>query len=98
LLGDVGEGRFGESCDFPFIVLRCDDAAMAAADGSRFEPSLYVRLSWIEGGIWVGELFLGVVPPWTLLENVRDMIDPERSRMVIPEGCPLSVCPESEES
>ena len=76
----------GESCDLPFIVLRCDEET-AAIEGSKAPWSLYGRFSWIEGGMWVGELFFGVVPPLcNRLEKVREMPDTDRSSSVMPEG------------
>ena len=61
-------------CDPPLMEgIRCDAAAAAAAEGSRFEASAIGFPSGIDGGMWVGELFFGVEPRNSLLvENLRD--------------------------
>jgi hypothetical protein len=51
------------------------DAAIAAAEGSKLEPSFMARPSGIDCGICVGELFLGVMPPAnSFLEKVRERL------------------------
>jgi hypothetical protein len=77
--GEVGDGcgtEFGDICCPPVIeAVRCEDAAIAAAEGSRDELSTSVRPSWI-----VGEGFFGVEPRNSfLVENFRDRPLPDRS-------------------
>lgn len=56
--------------------VRWEEAAMAAAEGSRFALSFSVLPSGIDCGMWVGELFLGVEPRKSFLENVRERLLP----------------------
>lgn len=79
VLGEVGDGIFGwlgdvAGCEPPLSeAVRCEEAATAAAEGSRFEASAMGFPSGIDWGICVGELFFGVEPRNSLLvENLRD--------------------------
>ena len=80
-MGDVGEGigtLFGEwfGNDPPCIDdARVFDAAVAAAEGSSELVSARVLPSCIVFGRCVGELFLGVEPRKSFLENVRERLD-----------------------
>lgn len=57
--------------------VRCDDAATAAAEGSRFVLSAMLRFSGIDCGMWVGELLLGALPSHRrLVENFLDKLLP----------------------
>lgn len=83
--GDVGDGIPGDAWEPLFIdAVRCEDAAMAAAEGSSVLPSLYARPSWLEcGGMCVGDVFLGVDPPaYVRLDTEREMPEPPLSRTV----------------
>ncbi len=58
--------------------VKWDDAATAAADGSRLEFSAMLRFSGIDCGRWVGELLLGPFPSHSrFVENLRDKLLPE---------------------
>ena len=73
-MGDGTLIRLGEvlGCDPPDIdAVRWEEAAIAAAEGSRELGSLRDFPSWIVLGTCVGELFLGVEPRKSFLENVR---------------------------
>ena len=94
VLGEVGEGilaEFGDAdgCDElpPFIpAVRCCEAAMAAAEGSRVEVSAMDRPSTIDWGMWVGELDFGVPPRNSrLVENLRERMLP------FPTSCGIAV-------
>lgn len=84
MLGDVGEGmltRLGEVAlggASPFIeAVRWDEAATAAAEGSRLELSEIALPSGIDCGMWVGELLFGVEPRNNrLVENFLDKLLP----------------------
>lgn len=55
------------------VAVRWEEAATAAADGSRFDESARNLPSGIDWGMWVGELFFGVEPMKSrLVENLRD--------------------------
>ena len=71
-LGDV------DGCGPPLMdAVRCDDAATAAADGSRLELSPMLRFSGMDCWACVGELLLGVLPSHSLfVENLRDKLLP----------------------
>jgi len=70
--GEVGDGTawLGERASLSRIeAVRCEDAAMAAADGSRLALSVGARLSWII----VGDGFFGpLLRKRRLVENLRD--------------------------
>lgn len=79
VLGDVGEGMFGWLGDVvcwepPLMeAVRWEEAATAAAEGSRLEPSAIGFPSGMDWDRWVGELFFGIAPRKSLLvENLRD--------------------------
>lgn len=79
VLGDVGDGMFGWLGDVvgwepPLMeAVRWEEAATAAAEGSRFEPSAMGFPSGMDWDMWVGELFFGIEPRKSLLvENLRD--------------------------
>lgn len=74
--GDVGDGcamELGDICWLtPSDAVRCEEAAMAAAEGSKDEWSTSARCSWI-----VGEGFLGADPRKSfLVENLRERLLP----------------------
>lgn len=74
--GDVGDGcggALGDICWPPFMdAVRCEEAASAAAEGSREELSTNARPSGI-----VGDGFFGPDPRKSfLVENLRDRLLP----------------------
>ena len=76
--GEVGEGwamELGDICaPVPRDAVRCEDAATAAAEGSKEAWSTSARCSWM-----VGEGFLGADPRNSfLVENLRDRLLPVR--------------------
>lgn len=61
-------------------VVRCDEAATAAAEGSRFVLSDKGLPSGMGCGTWVGELFLGVEPKKKFFfDGLRNRLDPDFS-------------------
>ena len=84
MFGDVGEGIFGRLGDVagfwdsPFMLaVRCEEAARAAAEGSRFELSDMGLCSGMDWVMWVGELLFGVAPrKRRLVLNFRDRLLP----------------------
>ena len=74
--GEVADGWLSPFMD----VVRWDEAARAAAEGSRVEGSVIALFSGIEAGTWVGELDLGVEPRKSLLVlNLRERLLPDFS-------------------
>ena len=54
---------WGEGCPPLIDAVRCEEPAIAAADGSNVEVSLKDLPSGMDCWTWVGELVLGVEPP-----------------------------------
>lgn len=84
MLGDVGEGRLAREGEVagcilsPFMeAVRCEEAARAAAEGSRVELPFTDLFSGIAWGTWVGELLLGMDRRRScFVENLRDRLLP----------------------
>ena len=84
MFGDVGEGmlgRLGDVAGFwdsPFMLaVRWEEAARAAAEGSRLELSDIGLCSGMDCWMWVGELLFGVAPrKRRLVLNFRDRLLP----------------------
>ena len=82
MLGEVGEGRLAREGEVavwlfsPFIeAVRCDEAARAAADGSRVELPFKGLFSGMDWETCVGELLFGVEPRKSrFVENFRERL------------------------